>query len=230
MLTALRLICCAAGLGTATYMDLRTREISNWVWLGMATCGIAILVYESFTEGNKPVEMLGIPLMFGFAILFNVLGMLAGADAKALMTLSLVLPKWPAINSFPIFITQIPFPFVAFMNSVLLVLPLILFLAVYNILKGHREIPFLFFGFKVPLEKAARKWVWPIEMKVEGKRKLLLVRNKDNPGIIDDYRRSGEKEIWITEELPYALFLLIGLIISCTAGDLIGYGIFSLLV
>ncbi|HIH96753.1 MAG TPA: hypothetical protein HA348_04630 [Thermoplasmata archaeon] len=223
-----RLAVCILFLSLASYTDIKTREIKNWIWIGLSMAGITILLIQLFLDQIGLINLLGIPLMCGFAYLFFYLGMLAGADAKALMALSLAVPLWPQLGTYPVFSSVLPFPFAVFINSILLVIPLMIVFCLYNVVKGNREFPYLFFGYKVPFEKANESFVWPIESVEAGKRKIALSRNKDKNEVLKELASKGKNEVWITAELPYTVFLLIGLVISYFIGDVVGYGVLQI--
>jgi hypothetical protein len=212
-------------LSLASYKDIKTREIKNWIWIVLSSIGVGILLIQYFTEGIVLTRLLGIPLMIAFAYLFFFFKILAGADAKALIALALLAPIWPKLGSFPFFPSILPFPFVVFVNSICLVIPFMIVLCFYNLIRGNREFPYLFFGYKVPVEEAKKSFVWPIEVIKNGKRKLALFQKEDKKANLENLKALRKEEVWITTELPFALFLLIGFILTHLVGDLISKGV-----
>jgi hypothetical protein len=212
-------------LSLASYKDIKTREIKNWIWIVPTSAGGAILLIQYFTQAIALVTLLGIPLIIAFAYLLFYSKLLAGADAKALITLAFLTPIWPKLDSFPFFPSILPFPFVVFINSICLIIPFMIILCFYNLIKGNHDFPYLFFGYKVPIGEAQKSFLWPIEVIRNGKRKLALFQKEDKKANLENLKVLGKKEIWITTELPFALFLLIGFIITHLLGDLISEGV-----
>ena len=88
---------------------------------------------------------------------------IGGADVKAIMTISLVAPFTLSFSDDYIMAFDsrgFPYPFVIFMNSLLLYLCIPFFLVVYNIFKGNFEKPYfqMFFGTKMDLQQSSRKF------------------------------------------------------------------------
>lgn len=67
----------------ASWTDLRTRRIPNWLTMGGVIAGLAIRAWM----GSGPVVsgLLGVALALLFALPFFVVGVLGGGDAKLLM-------------------------------------------------------------------------------------------------------------------------------------------------
>ena len=64
-----------------------------------------------------------------------------------------------------------PYPFVVFMNSLLLYLLIPIGLALYNIIKGNIEKPYfqIFFGTKMIISQARKSFVWPMQQIIGNK-------------------------------------------------------------
>jgi hypothetical protein len=221
----LRLIIGIFFLSLASYKDIKTREIKNWIWITLSGIGVAILLIQYFTEGIPLAKLLGIPLMVAFAYLLFYSKLVAGADAKALISLAFLTPIWPKLDSFPFFPSILPFPFVVFVNSICLIIPFIIILCFYNLIKGNRDFPYLFFGYKVPIEKAEGSFVSLMESMEKGRRKLILFKKANRRADLASLKALGRRKVWVTLELPFILFLLIGFIITHLVGDLISKGV-----
>ena len=100
---------------------------------------------------------------------------IGGADVKAIMTIGLVVPFTFSIRDNPMMAFEtrgFPYPFVVFMNSLLLYLAIPLALAIYNLIKGNIEKPY----FQIFL---GRKCLWIKLVKVlSGQCNKLLVINQ----------------------------------------------------
>lgn len=198
----------------------------------------------------------GIYMFWGdmqFSVLLSVLAMIlfiyllymfdvikGGADAKALMMLSLLFPHYPAISSiaaslplispltmgsFSAVITWeqifLPFSFIIFMTAAIvsLFVPLAMFL--FNLFRGDIKVPEAFFGYKMPLSEVEKHHVWLMERVVGGKIKVTLFPKEDDTEQIVILKEMGIKEVWVNPKIPLLIFVTLGLVISLIAGNII---------
>ena len=91
--------------GWAALRDVRTRRVPNWVWLVLGALGAVLLVVDLVRwypfEGwmaTRHLIQVGVSLLFvaPLGYLFWRIGGFGGADAKALMALSVLFPTYPA--------------------------------------------------------------------------------------------------------------------------------------
>ena len=153
------------------------------LWRSAQVLGILGAVYflisveneEMSSNDYKLVDLVSgsilILMMYAWFYLGPTIG---GADVKAIMTIGLVAPFTLSFsdNPFTAFETRgFPYPFVVFMNSLLLYLLIPLALALYNISKGNFEKPYfqMFFGTIMPIDKARESFVWPMQQVIGGK-------------------------------------------------------------
>jgi len=165
-LTIVRLIIGVCILSISSYTDFKTRTASDKLWFLMGGIGLLILVGQYFSIGfETSTYLIGIPLMFGIAyLLFRVGVIFGGADAKALMSLSILVPFWPKIgNLFPLWASILPFPWVIFSNSIFLFLFIPFILIVINAFKKNLEFPYYLVGYKMSIDRARKSFVWPLE-------------------------------------------------------------------
>lgn len=220
-------------LSFASYADLKTRTVSNNVWLLMGGLGILLLVVQYFTIGFEMVQLVGIPIMILLAyLLFKVGIIFGGADAKVLMALSFLVPFWPELNEFfPLWRSILPFPWVIFSNSVILFVFIPFILLFINAYKRDLEFPYCLFGYKMSIDEAKRGFFWPLErIKENGSRGFVWSPMDDEiENEFDKLEKIGKKEIWVTPKIPFMIPLLIGFILSFTLGDIL-YTIISTLV
>ena len=73
--------------GYAAVMDYKFREVENWVWLVSGGAGVALLLFVPFAI---PIWSIVAACVFAFSVWFW--GGFGGADAKAIITLSLLMP------------------------------------------------------------------------------------------------------------------------------------------
>jgi len=218
VLDLLRLLAGAIILSIASYTDFKKRIARNELWIVMAAIGIILLPFSHY-EWPKVVISILITLPIAFSLFLFGMG---GADAKALIALSFLVPLFPKIGIFPLWKAPVlfPFPLIIFINSLLLFLAIPFFLLFYNIAKKNAEFPYCFFGYKMKAEKA--RHVWSMESIVDGKRKKSILPQKNV-----DIASFGDEEIWVTPKVPFFIPLTIGYIISFLLGDVL-YKIISL--
>ena len=117
-----------------------------------------------------------------------------------------------------------PYPFVIFMNSLLLYLLIPIGLALYNMVRGNIEKPYfqIFFGTKMPLKSARESFVWPMQQ-VIGEKVVMVafVKHKsDSESEWDKLEGKGITNPWITFKIPYIIPLTLAFFVSALFGDL----------
>ena len=72
------------------------------------------------------------------------------------------------------------------------------------------------------IEEAKKRFVWPLEKVVDGKRKLILIpEDFDTTPLLEELEKKGFRRIWVTPKIPFMVPLLAGFIISYFHGDII---------
>ncbi|HEX58580.1 MAG TPA: hypothetical protein ENF26_00295 [Methanomicrobia archaeon] len=229
-LELLRFCVGGASLLYASYADVKTREISDVVWALMATCGVAFLAFDFSYGILQPSQVLKSVLVAAALAFLLLLLNFGGADAKALLAISVLFP------SFPAFTASVP-PLGVFVLSVLtnalvisLSTPLSLFF--YNAFKGNFS-PLMFLGYKVRVsELQAKKHIKLMhELRscngrsegTAGKYELRYVWGGIEPSdeILKLLKQSGLLEVWVTPQMPFLVYLTIGFFIAATYGDIV---------
>lgn len=224
LLGVTRLVIGTVILSYASYTDIKTRKASNILWLIMGSIGAILLVAQFFTIDFEDIRLLiFIPIMIGFFyVLFQLRLIFGGADAKALMALSILTPLQPSINNFPIYGSLPVFMWSIFSNSVLLFLLIPLSLLVFNIVKRNLEFPYCFLGYKMSVRKARETFVWPLEKIKDGKRKFMYMpKDFDVDEELEEFEKIGIERIWVTPKIPFMIPLLAGFIVSFIIGDIL---------
>ena len=121
-LDMVKTVLCIGMLAYASTKDYRSREVSNWLWLIFWPTGIALNVTEAFLF--KDIVYLSVYassflIIFILALALFYFGFWGGADAKAFITLSLVLPQTPSFTK-PYLQFPVVFPLSVFLNTVLI--------------------------------------------------------------------------------------------------------------
>ena len=221
-----RLLIGATILTYASYTDIKTRKASNLLWIIIGAVGLILLIIQYYTIGfgDKTLYLVFIPIMIGLMYAFFQMRLIfGGADAKAIMSLAILLPLEPSILDFPLWKgSPMPFSWVIFSNSVVLFLLIPLTLLIYNIIRRNAKLPYCILGYKMSLEKAREKFVWPLERLVDGKRKFFYMPKEfDAEEEFEAFEKKGIKQIWVTPKIPFMIPLLAGFICSFVLGDLL---------
>ena len=248
---AAKLIVSYAFLGYASISDWRKREVPDKVWLGLGGIGAALTVYDiySFAQPigftNEVISGLIIPsaisifLTWVIAYLIFMTGLFGGADSKAFMALSLMMPLLPlnlatSLPLHPISSVINPlFPLSAFNNSVLLSVLMALYILGRNIywkviqhkplfqdlpdLPLRTKILAVLTGYKVSSSSTDKLHFYRVLTQSFNGHLQLRLRSdeeKASPELV-----SSVKEIWITPLLPMMIFILLGFTFALVFGD-----------
>ena len=224
MLDIARFIAGVAILGYASYTDIKTRMASNVLWITMGLLGAVLLVIQYFTVGiENPIQLLFIPILIVIVYVLFYIGIIfGGADAKAIMALTILTPLWPDISDFPIHPSLMPFTWSIFSNAIILFLFIPPAFLIFNAIRRDVELPYALLGYRMDAEKAKKKFVWPLEKIVNGKRKLVFMpEDFDATEHIDELEKAGMKKIWVTPKVPFMIPLLVGFIVAFIYGDIL---------
>ncbi|MFB6168114.1 MAG: A24 family peptidase [Haloferacaceae archaeon] len=159
----LRLVAVPA-LAYAAWTDLRTRRVTNRLWPPLAALGVVLLVVEGV--GRVPPTTLGgrlflvrtaasVGILVPLSYLFWRLGGFGGADAKAFMTVAVLLPTYPTYFlpgvALPLVRTRVGlFSLTVVTNCVLIGVTYPLAVGVRNAVAGEVD-PVMFLARRVPV-------------------------------------------------------------------------------
>jgi len=230
----------------ASWSDLETREVSNWVWVFYAPLAffLTILRYGLFNQDF----ILSFVVTLALSLTLFYAGGFGGADAKALICLSLALPIYPVDLLPPTLGVYLPFlfPLSVFINAVLLSLISVVYILVRNFLWKYRNKKKLFEGFekeslgrkvlvlisgyKVNIATLEKKsYLIPLEdfAETEEKRKLIAMpRDEEREEIVSKLlaaKRDGHlpSDVWATPGLPMLVFITVGFVVALFFGDIL---------
>jgi preflagellin peptidase FlaK len=225
ILDIIRLFVGIAVLSYASYTDIKTRRASNINWLIMGGIGGILLVVQYFTVGfENTMYLLFIPIMIGLVYAFFQMRLIfGGADAKALMAIAILTPLEPSISQFPLWSGSfMPFSWSIFSNSIIIFLFIPISLLIFNLAKRDIQFPFVFLGYKLDIKTARKKFVWPLERLVDGKRKFVTMPNSfEVDEEYDLFEKNGISKVWVTPKIPFMIPLFIGFIAAFIIGDIL---------
>ena len=225
MISKLHFILNTLFLTYASYLDIKTREITDKIWLIMLIVNIPFTIYFILNISNtlRTIYIVNSIISITLFLLLAYFGFMGGADAKALIILQL-----SEINSI------LPSSLLIYINGILLsllVVPYILYRNLQYYLR-HRYL----FRKKIPLYKKILMIISSYKMKYSekiGKNKYfytflgkdektirLKMRIDESDFKIDSKIGEGE-EIWISPTIPLILFITVGYIVYKIWGNII---------
>lgn len=240
MLEFIRISLALAMLIYASLRDLREREVPDSTWILFGLAGLIIDLYEVYSGSMTPL-ILGFAILASTALSFLIgyLGLFGGADFKALVVLSLLQP-YPQRVFKPLLgaVSQI-YPLTILSNSALLgalSAPLQAFRNLYaahggsRLFEGFGSEPFwrklvvLISGTKVKMKDVrGPPFHYPLEALENGVRRFLSPLRMDDDEaleIFEEFRRAGASEIWVSNTLPFLVFITLGYLTSIFLGDM----------
>jgi preflagellin peptidase FlaK len=196
----------------------------------LALGSILVLAYR-YGGDEYFQHLLAIPIIMLFVVIMYMLDIVrGGADAKALISLSILFPFYPAFGSIP-FIhgetsaaeTLLPFSFSILVNAAIIVaLTPLVFLA-RNLSRREFAFPLGLLGYKLDTADIANKHVWLMESIVDGK---LVTharprRHEDQKADIELLASSGHKRVWVTPKIPFIVPMFVSLILTAVVGNVL---------
>lgn len=240
MLDILKILFCMPFLIYSCYSDVKTRRVTNKLWLIMLAGGSFLVFNDIYTLGFTyiPRLLISAGLIFFFVYIIFQLGTFGGADAKSLIVLSIILPAYPKFDilgiNFPLNEPLIDlFAFGIFGNAVLLTIIVPVGLAIYNLAKMGLQIDkpaYIFIGYKAKIKELAGRHIKLIEdfEKTDGTVKQHFKRGgvEINDKVISELRVLSEKglikeDVWVTPGLPFMISITLGFFVAVFYGDLI---------
>ena len=226
----------------ASKLDMESRMVPNRIWKLFLIAILPFTAYEIFLLPHSMLEiMLGIIQFFfvsGLAITFYYLGFYGGADAKALIALSVAYPFYPQYAYFPLLLRGFSFSFSTLANSVLFAPFFAVYFLLINLIRegirGLKETPLYYFiGKRVDADLIPDHHSLLEFFDENGK--LVRVRRAVEPddkmiGALKKGKERGEIErIWVTPQIPFIVFITIGYAASFFLGDVLSFLVTSLI-
>jgi preflagellin peptidase FlaK len=201
--------------------------------LALYIIGFAILGWMVYQFNSELYfwELMVVPIMFLiFILLYQFDVIKGGADAKALIALSIMFPTYPQIASLPLIAVPyetaqfiLPFPLLVLFNAALLTLAVPVAMLVLNVSKRHFRFPAMLFGYVTTVDEARKSYVWPMERIEDGERRLRLFPgpSEDTGADLDRLAEAGASEIWVTPKVPFLIPITASLVFSVVVGNLL---------
>lgn len=174
-------------------------------------------------------SLLAIPIVMSLAFIFYYFRVIyGGADAKAMVTLAVLLPFYPDFivflpelleSTYTIMEVFFPFTLVILLNSALIVLVLPIAYLMLNVKQGDIRFPQMFFGYKKNLNEISKSFVWPMEYYKDGKRHFELMPRYDEDKALASLKKAGRKTIWVTPKIPFLVPMFFGFMLSFIWGN-----------
>lgn len=196
----------------------------------LALGSILVLAYR-YGGDEYFQHLLAIPIIMLFVVIMYMLDIVrGGADAKALISLSILFPFYPAFGSIP-FIhgetsaaeTLLPFSFSILVNAAIIVALTPLAFLARNLSRREFAFPLGLLGYKLDTADIANKHVWLMESIMDGK---LVTharprRHEDQKADIELLASSGLKRVWVTPKIPFIVPMFVSLILTAVVGNVL---------
>ncbi|WP_290596647.1 MULTISPECIES: A24 family peptidase C-terminal domain-containing protein [unclassified Archaeoglobus] len=215
----------------ACKLDIESRIVPNRVWKYMLILTLPITIFQIVTELQPQLfyMLAGIQILMvvSLAYFLYYIGAYGGADAKALMCLSVIFPFYPTFNGFPMLNFGFgSFAFSTLANSVIAAPALLIGMFIRNLaVEGVRGLKgnFLYYltGYKAKVDNLP-KFHNLLEY-VDENGKLRRVRRAVEPDeeLIERLRGKKIETVWVTPALPFLVFITAGYIAAFFLGDLL---------
>jgi preflagellin peptidase FlaK len=156
-----------------------------------------------------------------------------GADAKALIALGLLVPRYPNVAPFPLFVLDprvetfwrgtFPFSLVVWVDAAILFLAVPVGLLVLNATRGDLAFPQAFLGYRARLDSFPPH-AWLMEkISARGDHVLVLFpRRGGNPAEdLERLRAAGIDRAWATPQVPFMVPLFGGFLLAFFVGNVL---------
>lgn len=231
---------CIMPLLIASYSDLKNLTVKNEIWLVMIISGLAVAIARWIYTAELFTTLISVSAAFLISLVLYATKIFGGADAKAIICISLLISKNVSTSLTPIF------PLTLFLNTFILLGVLYLIILSYNLvmrLKGEklfpglesesrwRKILILLTCIRMDLDSLQeKKHYYPAQQitNKNGKTKMHLVPPRQalnnvhtNFTLLKKEKHSlPSNSIWVYFPKPLIPIILISVIISFFIGDL----------
>ncbi len=177
-------------------------------------------------------HLLAVPVMMLVVVGLYMLDMIrGGADAKALISLSVLFPFYPLVAGIPwvrgeteLSTIAFPFSFTILVNAAIIVALVVpLGFLVTNVLAHEIRFPNAFFGRRMDVERVVNGHVWLMERIENGKHVVYTRprRDEDLAREIGLLKSAGISRVWVTPKIPFMVPMLASLVFSAIVGNIL---------
>jgi preflagellin peptidase FlaK len=174
-------------------------------------------------------HFLAVPMMMLLIVVMYMLDVIrGGADAKALLSLSILFPFYPALGSLPILHSDappadiiFPFSFIILITAAVVVVVLPLGFLAKNLVSRDLQFPLAFLGYRMEGAEIGKSHVWLMERIQDGRHvtSTRTRRDEDLGKEVEALSRAGYKRIWITPKIPFIAPMTASVILSAVLGN-----------
>ncbi|WP_148680929.1 A24 family peptidase C-terminal domain-containing protein [Candidatus Nitrososphaera gargensis] len=232
-----RILLAAGMLGSASFFDIRRREVSDMLWVFFGITALAVYALEFAYGGAFDLLNTSVPILIAAVVSFGIYksGLFGGADALALTTLAAILPTFSGgiaervlLPAGSAFLVHPIAPLIVLSNAVILSLSLIGFNLASNAAYASKNPGKLFEGLEH--ESTGKKilavtvgyktgskpgYAFPIEQLVDGRRQFsFALKNAETT----EYET--RRDVWVTRGTPFLAFMLAGFVSMLFVGDI----------
>lgn len=217
-----------AMFGCACYFDLKSRSVSDLLWVMFAAVAGIVYIFDFPSSWNEGMlTLMSIALAAGVSFGIYRTGLFGGADMLAIITFSAIVPLYSVspLVTVDTIASFHPFaPLIVLTNGVIFSAVQVL----ANLARNAAHRGRLFEGLQhEPASKkiiavlighrsANPKYAFPIEKVVRGKRMFDFGLM---PAETAEYET--RKDVWVTSATPFLLFLAAGFVMMLIAGDIL---------
>jgi len=216
-----------------------SKALIQLLFSSLVVFGFIILIYYGTLELFSNILLQNLILIVWILIFYGFYNLgipRGGADTKALMALVIVFPIYPVfeyltinnsffimLEDFPVTGYIFPFAFTILMNAAFIMIFFIIMLVIYNGTRRDLKIPNALLGYQIPINQVSKKFVWLMELVIDGKRKVQPFPKEDVDLKVElkKFKELGIKRVWVTPKVPFIVPMTIGLIIGCIVGNII---------
>lgn len=180
--------------------------------VGGLTVSFSVVLWVLLYLGGEPMWVLVVPAMYVLSLLFHHFGLLrGGADAKAMMSVSMVSPFYPWIGMSVQPLSNPPLVILtaASFLSMLYVIPVLR----RTIRSGKPSLS----CYRMPLDEVPGRFVWPVEDIVDGGLRRVDPSD-DADGVCGRLREAGYGDVEVTPMIPFVLPIAVAYILVMTVG------------
>lgn len=232
MYLELRIATCACMLAIASILDLKNREIPDKVWVIFGGLGALLLALElgdssspSRQSGLTPFVVqygLGIALMSAIGYATYRTGLFGGADPKALVAIAIILPTFDSTFRFHDFTAL-----TVLSNALIISMSGLIYNVIRNTISLTKGTP-IFAGVSENRIRKALAFTVGFYSNSSGKFLFAMEELDDkgrkrfrfNPSTYDEFEANSSNR-WVTQALPFIVYIGIGFAVTLFVGDLL---------